>query len=46
MAEWIGYPWFTDQQDLVPAQIGDLGAYRLGGGAQETLAPFPHSLRS
>ena len=42
--EGTGNARLAGQQDPVPAQVGDLGSDRLGGGAQEALAPLPDSL--
>ena len=44
LKEGTGNARLAGQQDPVPAQVGDLGSDRLGGGAQEALAPLPDSL--
>jgi hypothetical protein len=44
LQEWTGHAGLAGQQDPLPAQPGDLGSDRLGGGAQEALPPFPDPL--
>jgi hypothetical protein len=43
LQKWTGNAGLADEQDPAPAQVGDLGCDRLGGGAQEALPSFPYA---